>query len=67
MQAAKPNDLSCGTLYGARFNQTSNSSGGAFTISWVDMGYGCDNDFVAYADNTTFMVCSMAACHLLQG
>jgi hypothetical protein len=54
-KAAKPNDLSCGTLYGARFNQTSNSSGGAFTISWVDMGYGCDTDYVPFADNTTFM------------
>ena len=63
VQAARANDLSCGTLYGGKFTQTSNVSGGAFTVEWINLGYACDNDFIQYADNTTFMVsCTEQIC-----
>lgn len=46
--------MSCGTLYGGKFNQTSAANGGNFTVSWINMGYACDSQLTPLADNTTF-------------
>jgi secreted PhoX family phosphatase len=52
-KADAPANLSCGTLYGARATQTSNVSGGAFNITWINMGRACDAELIA-AQNMTF-------------
>jgi uncharacterized protein len=40
--ADKAGDLSAGTLYAAKWSQTSAEGGGAAEISWVDLGHGTD-------------------------
>lgn len=40
MQADKPGDLRRGTLYMAKWRQTSNVNGGSANLSWVRLGHG---------------------------
>lgn len=40
--ADKEQDLSAGQLYAAKFKQTSAKNGGAFELSWIDLGYTSD-------------------------
>jgi len=40
-------DLSSGTLYGAKFTQTESFRGGAFDLSWVDLGHASDSQIRA--------------------
>lgn len=37
-------DLSAGTLYAAKWNQTSGEGAGAADIGWIDLGHGTDSD-----------------------
>ena len=54
MQATTAGDLSCGTLYGAVFEQLDDVNGGNFSIDWLDMGPACDADIAPHIENTTF-------------
>ncbi|CAA6828764.1 MAG: Alkaline phosphatase (EC [uncultured Thiotrichaceae bacterium] len=47
--ADKPEDLSSGTLYAAKWTQTSNKGAGAATLSWVDLGHANHADIKAFA------------------
>jgi uncharacterized protein len=42
--ADKEADLSAGTLYAAKWNQTSGEGAGAADIEWIDLGHGTDAD-----------------------
>ncbi len=42
--ADKPEDLSAGTLFAAKWHQTSSEHGGKATISWVDLGHASDKE-----------------------
>ena len=44
-------DLSAGTLYAAKFNQTANYKGGAFDLTWIDLGHSSDADMKAVVDS----------------
>ncbi|WP_295530601.1 alkaline phosphatase PhoX [uncultured Thioclava sp.] len=41
-EADKEGDLSAGTLYAAKWNQTSDQDGGAADLEWVDLGHADD-------------------------
>ncbi len=43
-------DLSAGTLYAAKWTQTSAENGGAATISWIELGHATDAEVRAYVD-----------------
>ncbi len=47
-------DLSAGTLYAAKWTQTSAANGGAATLSWIRLGHATDAEIKALADSTTF-------------
>jgi hypothetical protein len=37
-------DLSSGTLYAAKFNQTQSYKGGSFDLQWIDLGHATDSE-----------------------
>ena len=54
--ADKKNDLSSGSLYAAKWNQTSpaGSDGGAATLSWIKLGHNTSEQVKEYAKKYTF-------------
>jgi secreted PhoX family phosphatase len=44
-------NLSSGTLYAAKFNQTANFKGGAFDLTWIDLGHSSDADMKIVVDS----------------
>jgi secreted PhoX family phosphatase len=48
--ADRPGDLSAGTLYAAKLEQTSDEAGGSFKISWVRLGHASDDEIRAMVD-----------------
>ncbi|MEA1914784.1 MAG: DUF839 domain-containing protein [Campylobacterota bacterium] len=54
--ADNKNDLSSGTLYAAKWNQTSpaGSDGGAAALTWFKLGHNTSADVKAYANKYTF-------------
>ena len=54
--ADKVNDLSAGTLYAAKWTQTSavGSDGGSANLSWIKLGHATDAEVKGYADSHTF-------------
>jgi secreted PhoX family phosphatase len=48
--AEKWGDLSEGTLYAARWSQTSDANGGAATLSWIRLGHADDEELQALVD-----------------
>ena len=44
------NDLSAGTLYVAKWNQTSGTGAGAADIKWINAGHATDTEIKAYVD-----------------
>ncbi len=54
-EADKANDLSAGTLYVAKWTQTSAANGGAADISWISLGHATNAEIKAHLDaKTTF-------------
>ncbi|MDA3945211.1 MAG: endonuclease/exonuclease/phosphatase family protein, partial [Helicobacteraceae bacterium] len=45
-------DLSSGTLYAAKFNQTENFRGGSFDLTWIDLGHSSDAEMKSIVDST---------------
>ncbi|EIJ33682.1 PhoX family protein [Thiothrix nivea] len=52
--ADKAGDLSAGTIYAAKWTQTSADAGGKANLTWVKLGSGTDADIKALADAATF-------------
>ncbi|RJS91526.1 PhoX family phosphatase [Salinisphaera sp. Q1T1-3] len=53
--ADEPGDLSAGTLYAMKWQQTSAADGGAADLQWIDLGHASDADIADYVNNgTTF-------------
>lgn len=54
--ADKSNDLSAGTLYAAKWNQTSDQNGGAANLTWIKLGSATDAelDKMVNTDNIKF-------------
>ncbi|RDW16720.1 PhoX family protein [Oceanobacillus chungangensis] len=52
--ADKAGDLSAGTLYAAKFNQTSAENGGAGELEWIELGSATDEEVKDLAENLTF-------------
>ena len=52
--ADKANDLSAGTLYAAKWKQTSDQNGGAADIEWIKLGHATDAEVKELAENTKF-------------
>ncbi|WP_042460090.1 PhoX family protein [Neobacillus dielmonensis] len=52
--ADKEKDLSAGTLYAAKWNQTSDQNGGSATIEWIKLGHATDKEVKEMAQNVTF-------------
>ncbi|EKN64151.1 hypothetical protein BABA_23660 [Neobacillus bataviensis LMG 21833] len=52
--ADKANDLSAGTLYAAKWNQTSDQNGGAADIEWIKLGHATDAEVKELAQSTKF-------------
>ncbi len=48
--ADKAKDLSAGTLYAAKWSQTSSANGGSADISWVDLGHATDAEIKTALD-----------------
>lgn len=44
-------DLSAGTIYAAKWNQTSNEGAGKASISWINLGHATDNEIRKYLDS----------------
>lgn len=49
--ADKGMDLSAGTMYAAKWIQTSDQNGGAATLQWINLGHASDSEIKAYVDN----------------
>lgn len=49
-----PKDLSSGTLYIAKFNQTDDKYGGSFDVDWIELGSATQDELAAMVDNITF-------------
>jgi hypothetical protein len=47
-------DLSAGTLYTAKWNQTSDQAGGRANLTWIRLGHGTDAEIGALANSLTF-------------
>ena len=47
-------DLSAGTLYTAKWNQTSDQGGGSADLTWIRLGHGTDAEIGALANSLTF-------------
>jgi uncharacterized protein len=52
--ADKANNLSAGTLYAAKFNQTSAENGGAGELEWIELGHATDEEVKELAESLTF-------------
>lgn len=52
--ADKAGDLSAGTIYAAKWTQTSADAGGKANLTWVKLGSGNDKEIKALADTATF-------------
>jgi hypothetical protein len=52
--ADKYGDLSAGTLYTAKWNQTGDQGGGRADLTWIRLGHGTDAEIGALADSLTF-------------
>ncbi|MDG4554016.1 MAG: DUF839 domain-containing protein [Candidatus Competibacter sp.] len=52
--ADKAADLSAGTLYTAKWNQTSDQGGGSADLTWIRLGHGTDAEISALANSLTF-------------
>lgn len=52
-EADKAGDLSAGTLYAAKLKQTSDSNGGSFDLSWVELGHATDVEIKQLIDSKT--------------
>lgn len=52
--ADKKGDFSSGSLYAAKFTQTSAANGGAFDVEWILLGTGNNANLKALAEKTTF-------------
>lgn len=52
--ADKPGDLSAGTIYAAKWTQTSADAGGKANLTWVRLGHGTDTEIKALADSASF-------------
>ncbi|CAM2924989.1 alkaline phosphatase PhoX [Paenibacillus sediminis] len=48
--ADKAEDLSAGTLYAAKWIQTSDENGGTANLKWIKLGHATDNEVKAYID-----------------
>lgn len=48
--ADKPRDLSAGTLYAAKFTQTSAENGGTGKLEWIKLGYAADKEIKRMID-----------------
>ena len=44
-------DLSAGTLYAAKLNQTSAENGGSFTLEWISLGHASDAEIKTLVDS----------------
>ncbi|CAH2717669.1 hypothetical protein BACCIP111895_04894 [Neobacillus rhizosphaerae] len=51
--ADKENDLSAGTLYAAKFVQTSTDNGGAGNLEWIKLGHSTDDEIRTIIDKGT--------------
>lgn len=49
-EADAPGDLSSGTLYAAKWNQTRAAGGGAADLGWISLGHATDADIKHYLD-----------------
>jgi secreted PhoX family phosphatase len=49
--ADKEKDLSAGTLYAAKFQQTGTDNGGSGNLSWIKLGHASDNEIKAIIDS----------------
>ena len=52
--ADKAADLSAGTLYTAKWNQTSDQGGGSADLTWIRLGHGTNAEISALANSLTF-------------
>jgi len=52
--ADKAGDLSAGTVYTAKWNQTSDQGGGRANLSWIKLGHGTDAEIQALAETLSF-------------
>ncbi|MEA1952944.1 MAG: DUF839 domain-containing protein, partial [Campylobacterota bacterium] len=54
--ADKANDLTAGTIYAAKWTQTSpaGSDGGSANLSWIKLGHATDTEVKSWADSHTF-------------
>jgi len=52
--ADKAGDLSSGTLYAARFNQTSDKNGGEGTLTWIKLGQANNDELAQLASTLSF-------------
>ncbi|HAS51133.1 MAG TPA: hypothetical protein DCS21_05110, partial [Gammaproteobacteria bacterium] len=52
--ADKAADLSAGTLYTAKWNQTSDQGGGRADLTWIRLGHGTNAEIAALANSLTF-------------
>lgn len=52
--ADKAQDLSAGTLYAAKWNQTGDQNGGSADLEWIKLGHATDNEIKDMAQNLTF-------------
>ena len=48
--ADKEKDLSAGTVYAARFDQTGATNGGSGDLSWIKLGHATDDEVKAFVD-----------------
>ncbi len=51
--ADKEKDMSAGTLYAAKWNQTSDANGGSANLEWIKLGHATDAEIKAIIDNGT--------------
>ena len=52
--ADKAKDLSAGTLYAAKWNQTGEENGGSANLEWIKLGHATDEEIKELAENTKF-------------
>lgn len=52
--ADEEGDLSAGTLYAAKWNQTSSENGGSANLQWISLGHATDQEIEQYADTLEF-------------
>lgn len=52
--ADKATDLSAGTLYTAKWSQTSDQGGGSANLTWIRLGHGTNTEIAALANSLTF-------------